>query len=308
MKKTFVAVAFAIALATPASSQAPVKVNVGFTPVIDYLGAFVAKEQGFFEKRGLDVTVTQMPNSQSMPPALLADSLQVGAVTAPNLIQTKAGSFPITIISGGTFVTKANPNGAIVVRNGVTINSPADFMGKRVASGALGSYFNVLFRQWLADNKVDPEKVTYVEVGFPQVGDVMRNSQIDASTIGQPFISRIEEAGIGKAYRWYVGDFPDGLLSNVYAATEDWIEKNPKAVKNFKEALDEANAFIKNNPEKSREIAAKYLKLPPEAMKNVRFSNYSVDITEAQVKAWNDIMKKNKFIDADIDTQSAIVK
>ena len=243
-----------------------------------------------------------------MPPALLANSLQVGALTAPNLIQSKAGSFPIKIISGGTYVTKANPNGAIVVRDGVTINSPADFVGKRVASGALGSYFNVLFRQWLVDNKVEPEKVTYVEVGFPQVGDVMRNGQIDAATIGQPFISRIEEAGTGKAYRWYVGEFTDGLLSNVYTATEDWIAKNPKAVKDFKESLNEANEFIKNNPDKSREIAAKYLKLPTEAMKSVQFSNYSVDITEAQVAAWNDIMKKNRFTDVDVDAESVIVK
>ncbi|TCU06075.1 NitT/TauT family transport system substrate-binding protein [Rhizobium sullae] len=305
MRKTVLAVAFALGLATPAFSQSPVKINVGFTPVIDCLGAFVAKDLGFFEKRGLDVTITQMPNSQSMPPALLADSLQVGAVAAPILIQSRTGGFPIKIISGGTFVTNANPNGAIVVRNGVNINSPADFVGKRVASGALGSYFNVLFRQWLADNKVDPEKVTYVEVGFPQVGDVMRNGQIDASTIGQPFISRIEEAGVGKAYRWYVGDFPDGLLSNVYTTTEDWIAKNPKAVADFKEALNEANNFIKSNSEKSREIAAKYLKLPPEGMKNVPFSNYSIDVTEAQVKAWNDIMKRNKFIDGDV---SLIVK
>ncbi|MBB3396024.1 ABC transporter substrate-binding protein [Rhizobium sp. BK060] len=307
MKKTVLAFVMALGLATPALSQA-VKVNVGFTPVIDYLGAFVAKDQGFFEKRGLDVTITQMPNSQSMPPALLADSLQVGAVTAPSLIQSKAGGFPIKIISGGTFVTKTNPNGAIVVRNGVIINSPADFIGKRVASGALGSYFNVLFRQWLSDGNVDPEKVTFVEVGFPQIGDVMRNGQIDAATIGQPFVSRIEAAGIGKAYSWFVGDFPEGLLSNVYTATEDWVANNPKAAKDFKEALVEANAFIKSNPDKSHEIAAKYLKLPPEAMKNVPFSNYSVDITDAQVKAWNDIMKKNKFTDVDVEAASVIVK
>jgi NitT/TauT family transport system substrate-binding protein len=308
MKKTILALAVALAAVSPAGAQTPVKITLGFTAVIDYLGAFVAKDQGMFEKRGLDVTIQQMPNGNSIPPGLLSDSLQVGAITAPTLIQSKTASFPMKIISGGTYISKANPNGAIVVRNGVTINSPADLVGKRVAVGAVGSYFNVLMQQWLINNNVDPSKVTYVEAGFQQMGDIMRNGQIDAATMGQPFISRIEEANTGKAYRWFVGDFPDGLLSNIYTATDQWIAKNPKAAKDFKDAIGEANDFIKSNPERSKEIAAKYLKLPPEAMKAVPFSNYSVDVSEKQVTAWSDIMKGQNLIDTDIDPASVLLK
>jgi hypothetical protein len=49
------------------------------------------------------------------------------------------------------------------------------------------------------------------------------------------------------------------------------------------------------------------LKLPADAMKNVAFSNYSVDVSNDQVKVWSDIMKGQKLIDADIVPASVIL-
>jgi NitT/TauT family transport system substrate-binding protein len=307
MKRLLLALAFAAGLSGFAEAQQPVKVTLGFTPVIDYLSAFVAKDQGIFDKHGLDVTLQQMPNGNSIPPGLLANSLQIGGITAPTLIQSKAATFPIKVVAGGTVVTKANPNGWVVVRTGVDVKTAKDFVGKRVGVAAVGSYFNVLFRQWLIDNGVDPSSVTFVEAQFGQMADVMRGGQIDAATLGQPFVGRMEAANIGKVFSPYTGTFGDGLLSNIYTATDPWIAQNPAAAKNFATAIEEANASIAANPDKARESAAKYLKLPADAMANLPFSNYSAKVTPQQIKTWIDIMRGQKLTDADVDPNTALL-
>ncbi len=309
MRRLIFAATLALGLAPGAHAQQPLtKVTLGYTPVIDYLGAFVAKEQGLFEKHGLDVTVQQMPNGNSIPPGLLSESLQIGGITSPTLIQSRAASFPMRIVAGASIVTKANPNGSIVVRKGVDIKSPKDFEGKRVAVAAVGSYFNVLFRQWLIDNGVDPNKVVFVEAPFGQMADVMRNGQVDAATVGQPFLGRIVAADIGSDFAAYTGTFGDGLLSNIYVATDQWIAKNPAAPKAFGEAIEEANAFIKAQPDGARKAAAKYLKLPAEAMANLPFSNYSSKVTPQQIDAWSKIMVGQKLTDQPIDPNSVLAQ
>jgi hypothetical protein len=69
-----------------------------------------------------------------------------------------------------------------------------------------------------------------------------------------------------------------------------------------------ANAFIKSNPEKAREHAVKYLKLPAEAMTNLPFSNYPAKVEPQQIKAWSDIMLGQKLIDASLDPNSVLIQ
>jgi NitT/TauT family transport system substrate-binding protein len=249
-----------------------------------------------------------MPNGGAIPPGLLSESLQIGALTAPSVIQAKAAGIPLKIITGGTVVTKANPNGTVIVRTGVDVKSAKDLEGKRVGTGGIGSYFNVLMQQWLIDNGADPAKVSVIEVPFSQMTDVLRSGQIDAATVGHPYWDRMETEGIGKSFVPFTGEFSDGLLSNIYVVTEDYIAKNPKVPGAFSAAIEEANQLIEAHPDQARESAAKFLKLPADALAALPLSNYRTEVTTEQIKQWNDIMHGQKLIDPDIDPASVLLK
>jgi len=285
----------------------PIKATLGYTAVVDWLGAFVAKDDGFFAKNGLDVTLKLMPNGAVIPPGLLSDSLQIGGVTGPFIIQTTAAGFPLKIVSGASVATKQNPNGWIVTRTGSGIRTAADFKGRRVAAGALGGYYNVLFREWLKKRGVDPNSVHFVEVSFGQISDVMKAGQIDAATIGQPFVDRMVAAGIGKKFSAYTSDFPNGLLSNLYVATQSWLSKNPAAAHDFKTAMEESDKAIASNPAVARTIAARYLKLPTGAMKGLPLANYKTSVTSAQVMEWSQLMLSQKQIDKNVDPSKVLL-
>src|SRR5215813_4160471 len=80
------ALAAGAAMPLPAIAQPMTKMNIGYGFAADFLPAFVAKEEKFFEKNGIDATLTSFPGASLVPPAIISGSLQMGINTAPNLL------------------------------------------------------------------------------------------------------------------------------------------------------------------------------------------------------------------------------
>src|SRR5262245_4530060 len=69
-----IAVSVAIGVAAVSSSsvlaQQKVALRVAYIPVITWLPALIAKDEGFFDANGLDVTFTKFPNIVNLPATL----------------------------------------------------------------------------------------------------------------------------------------------------------------------------------------------------------------------------------------------
>src|SRR5882672_3899524 len=166
----YVAAAVAATVATPASAQQ--KIVIGYTGANDFLAAFVAKDHGFFEKRGLDVTLTRIANGSTIPPAMIGGSVTVGGITAPLFMQANDNGLGLKILSLASIQSSKNPTGSVVVGSDVKIEAPADFVGKKVGVPGLNGVMHAMFVRWLKLKNVDPAKVTFVEGAFPQFGDL----------------------------------------------------------------------------------------------------------------------------------------
>ena len=77
MKSIKVIVGLGVALMASAA-LAKTKITLGYTGVADFTAAFVAKEEGYFKKRGLDVTLQQLTINSMIPAALQSDSIHAG--------------------------------------------------------------------------------------------------------------------------------------------------------------------------------------------------------------------------------------
>src|SRR5947209_17457177 len=84
--KRIIAIAFGTLLAFGALAQT--KVNIGYSPAADFTPAFAGKDKGFFEKRGLDVTLTRIALASNIPSAIVSGSVQIGMGTGSMLVQT----------------------------------------------------------------------------------------------------------------------------------------------------------------------------------------------------------------------------
>jgi NitT/TauT family transport system substrate-binding protein len=257
---------FVMACAVPAS--AATKLTLLFTQGANNLGAYVGKDQGFFEKHGLDVDVISTPNGSLISASLVADSAQIGTLTPTILLQADEQGLDLVAIAGmSTYPT--NSPAAIMARTGSGIKTAPDLVGKKVGVPGLGGALDVLGRNWVKTSGVDYHRVNWVEVQFPQMIDGLKTGLVDAVVTAEPFNTRIKSIDAG--YQIAEAEGPKGTMTLIYTATRAWTQKNPEALKAFRAAIEDAYDYARNpaNAESVKASIAKYTKLPPAAMASI---------------------------------------
>src|SRR3954466_14522275 len=229
------------AFAMPAMAQT--KIVLGYTPANAFMPAFVAKDKGFFANRGLDVTLQTVPQGSTIARAMAGGSMQVGTLTAPAYLLSVEGGIDTQIVAASTYQVKSNPTVGLMARANSNIKSAADMKGKRMGVPGLNGVNHVVAMKWLENNGVPRDNVTYVETGFAQMGDLLKGGQVDVVVPVEPFITRIEQTKVG--YVVALPAIPDSFLESFYTMRRDFIQQNPKAAREFREAIRDALAYIK---------------------------------------------------------------
>jgi NitT/TauT family transport system substrate-binding protein len=199
--------ALCLALAAPLACGAiaraadPLKITVGYGIGAEVLPVFVAKDRGFLDKHGLDVTLIAIAGPSNVPAALLSNSIQIGFNSPPSLLSAADNGLDLIIIAGNTRVVRGNETNTLVARTGSGIHSAADLKGKKVGVPGFGTGNDTMFRRWLTERKVSPDQLTIVEIPVAQMGDVLRGGTVDAVVVMEPVRSRIIASGSVKMPR-----------------------------------------------------------------------------------------------------------
>ncbi len=302
--------ALPVAASLPARAQAPTKIVFGYTAVTDFASVFVAAEEGYFKKRGLDVELKFIPINSTIPAAIQSDSLQIGGPTPSVFLQAVDGGLDHVVVAGGGVTSKSITGFGLVARAGSGIKTAQDTVGKKIGVPGLGAFLHVTFRAWLKSQGVDYKKVNFVEAAFPQHGDLLRGGSVDAVVSADPFMSRITDSGVGYVASYYSTFLPEGQPTIIHTARRDWVEKNAAAAKAFREALQEAAAFMANpkNNDKVRAAIGKYIKLPPDVIAKVQISPPGPVVTEKQLAYWVGLMKDQDMLKTTPDVTRLIVR
>ena len=304
------AAALAASAALPLRAQSATKINYGYTAVSDFASVFVAAEEGYFKKHGLDVELKFIPLNSAIPAAVQSDSLQIGGPTPTVFLQSVDGGLDHVVLAGGGVLSKTYTDLAAVARAGSSIRTPQDFVGKKVGVPGLGALLHVTFRQWLKMNGVDYRQVSFIEAPFPQHADLIRGGSIDAVITAGPFMARILDSGTGYVASYYTTFLPEGLPTIVHVARRDWVKANPAAVKGFVQAVQEGAAFMlqPKNDARVRAALGKYLRLPHPAVAKMQISPPGPVVGERQLKGWIQMMNAQEMLKTAPQTVQLIVR
>lgn len=269
------------------------KLTIGFIPLTDCASLVVAKEKGFFEKYGLDVTL-----SKEASWANIRDKLAYGILDCAQMLST----MPITNTLGiGSW--KNDTVTALVLGvngNAITISTklyqelkqlaPAFDEKRPVTADALKqlveirkkegkeplcfahvfpcSTHNYFLRYWLASAGIDPDKDVTLSVIPPQ--QMVKNLEaniVDGFCVGEPWNQYAVQKGIGHAlitsYEIW-NNAPDKVLG----VKKEWASTHPNTHKALLKSLIEAAAWADKdeNREKVAELLSReeYINVPVE--------------------------------------------
>ena len=286
-----------------ASAHAQTKVNIGYSPAADFTPVFAAKDKGYFEKRGLDATLTRIPLASNIPAAMVSGSLQIGMGTGSMLVQTAEAGLGLVAITGASRFQKANSIVSLVARSGESIKSAGDLKGKKVGVPGLNSMLHVMLQKWLLDNNVPLAAVTMVEAPFPQMNDMLKGRTLDAAIAIEPFRARIVSGNTGYKVADYVTEIQDNMLAAFWMAKSDWAQANPKAIQAFREAYEEALAWCVQNPEEAKALQVKYLGVPSPVI-----PSYSTAISAQDLELFERAGRQVGMLRKPVDVSKLVLK
>ena len=252
-RRFIVALAFLSPLASiaPATSQTPTPLKIGLGPAVDFLPAFVARDQGIFAKHGLNVTLQIVPTPSVVPPMLVSDSVQIAYATPPNILLANEGGLDLVAVAGGARLVKSNAKISFVTRTGVTFAKAEDLKGHRVGVPGFNSIIDMFLRKWLITHNVPVAQVSIVETPMLQMGDLLKSGQIDAATPIEPIRGRIVASGAAARSVDFFSEVNPDVLGSFWMSTRDWATKHKAEVDAFRASLLDGIAFINAHPDEA---------------------------------------------------------
>ena len=195
--------------ALPARAQSLEIVNMGKLIGLTDAAFYIADKKGYFREQNLDVKWTTFPQSQAMVAPLAQGQLDgMGASVSAGIYNAIGAGIPIKIV-GDRGIDYA-PYGALplVVRTELIksgrFKKLADLKGLRFAEPGKGSANLPIVYKFLQKGGLKYDDVEHVFLPFPDQVAGMRNGNIDASTMIEPFAAAI--CNDGTATR-VMGDF-----------------------------------------------------------------------------------------------------
>jgi NitT/TauT family transport system substrate-binding protein len=296
VKKGTLAVALAVGALVGGSAAAAEKVRIGYLPVTGHAKFFVAQEQGFFAKEGLEVELLEFQNSADGINALKAAKIDVGAfgTTAP-LVHISKGT-DLRIIGG-----IMGEDAAIVTTpaNAGKITGVADLRGKKIATVRLASGDAVL-RGALHDAGLDWKKdVQIFELkNPPAVIEALKTGQVDAGVVWGPHDFRAEEQGLQIVARSKT--LQPGHPCCRLTVRAEQLKERATWVKLVR-AILRAEKFAREDHPRTVDAIAKYLKLDRPLIEKAYYSGYLDQTSDPNTKGvrkfWK-IMQASEFVES----------
>jgi NitT/TauT family transport system substrate-binding protein len=292
-----------IAAAT-ASQLTPVR--AAYIPVVSWLPAWVAKDKGFFEKNGLDVTLSVTQNL-SVLPGTLGRQFDFAPSTPPDLIKAVLGGIDVVAVAGQGIETKDNPSTHLIVRKDSAITSIQDLKGKVIATPTLGAIIHVSVLDNLKKNGIDPASIRAVEVPFPNMADQLKAGNVDAVESLEPFAGQLLAAG-NRSLGDPLLSVGDEVLYTFWISDRTWAVNNPAVIEAWVASLGQAKEFMDLNPREARAILAKYTRLPEAVVEKIPFVTYRFRLDPQDFRVWVNVLKDLGQITQSIDENRLAIK
>lgn len=297
---------------TEAPTQAaliPMTFMAGYKPQanLPFVGAYIAKEKGFFEQNGLDVTIEHSTGNGEHLQLLVAGTVQVITMDAATVLQRRADP-GLPVVSIALIGQKGQQAFAALKDSGMV--TPKDWEGKTV--GYKGTPPPDLFAL-LAAAGADVSKINLVNVGFDP--RVLSEGQVDVYPVFKSNEPYLLKSWGSELTLWDAADYDVPTLGLTYATSEEYAQAHAAELTLFLDSVIEGIAYAEGNPDEAVEIVMKYAgpETDPAHMKYMLETELKDAQSEhgfgwqsaEQWQALADMLAQNKSLSADVDVNAA---
>ena len=239
------------------AADAAQKVRIGTQPWIGYGPWWIAKDQGLFEKYGLDAELVDFVEDKEVNAAFASGEMDAANLATHTAIKLYSTGLGLKVVLLEDVSTKAD---AILASEG--ISSITDLKGKSVAYEE-GTTSDLLLNYALSQSGMSLADIVPVPMPASDAGTALMTGNVPAAVTYEPYISEVLKGDSKLSVLYEAGEKP-GLISDVLVVNAKWAEANPETVNKLLKVWDEALDYYKKNPAAAQAIIAKAVGSAPE--------------------------------------------
>lgn len=273
-------------------------VTVGVIPIVDVAPIYLGVEQGFFEERGLEVSLESGQGGAAIVPGVQSGQFQFGFSNVTSLLVAADAGLPLKIVANGVNSTGQDGEdfGAVVAGSDSGITDAAGLAGKRVAVNTLNNIGTTTIRESVRQAGGDPDAVEFVELPFPDMPAALQAGNVDAIWVVEPFLTVSTGAG-GTAVASNYVDAADDLTVATYFTSEQYLAENAQVVDCFSEAVEESLTYAQDNPDEARAALLDYTQIDQATVDALTLPAWPVEINRESVQKLADLAVEDGLID-----------
>jgi NitT/TauT family transport system substrate-binding protein len=174
-------------------APAPATVTVGTLPTANAAPMYLGMKKGFFRAEGLTVKPQVGEGGGSLIAALNSNAVQFAFVGVIPMVTAVSKDVPIKVVaaSDAAGATPQTDWQVTMVSKSSPIRDVSDLEGKTIGVNALRGVAEVMIKNSVEKQGVDPDSLKLLEIPFPDMPAALAQKQVDAVLATEPFLSAI---------------------------------------------------------------------------------------------------------------------
>jgi NitT/TauT family transport system substrate-binding protein len=250
-RRRLLAAPLGAAFVLPAAAQAPTRMTIATGVDPSFAPYYVAREGGFFERNGLDVTVNTGPSGSAMIAFLVGNQINSAYGAEQAGVSAHLVDANVVAVAEGTALLRWI---SVLGRN---LASMDELKGKRVGV-ARGTGSETFWLSVVSRLNLNPADYTIVNVEAPEMVAALERGNIDAFAVWEPWPTRAMRAIPNT--RILVSNQTIQIVRNFVYMNKGWAQANADTTQRFLRALVQAQEFIASNPEQAGQQVARFLR------------------------------------------------
>ena len=284
------------AIAAKSTTAALTPVTVAVVPLADAVPVYIAQEDGYFKRAGLDVTIKVTAQSTAATADMVHGSVNV--IASANYVNFFAGqakgTLNIKVLAAGTACGTGTEDVMALPTSGIT--KPADLAGKTIAVNIAPNIQTLTINRQLHADGVNPASVHYVVIPFAHMTEALKAHQVDAISAVEPFLSQAEvSAGAQIVLQQCTGPTVDIPLDG-YIATATWTSAHPATARAFQHAIEQAQAVAATNRAVVEKLLPSFMPITKQIASTVNLNTYETSLDPVPLQRVANLMQKGGML------------
>ncbi|SDH10325.1 NitT/TauT family transport system substrate-binding protein [Sinosporangium album] len=277
------------------------EVTIGLVPAAVTAAIHVGIDQKFFEQEGLKPSIETGQGGAALLPAVASGQMEFASSTPVSLLMARDRGLKVRAITpwtgDGTSADGTVKSSNVVLAKDPSIRSARDLEGRTVAINALRSVGDLTIREAVRHAGGNPDKVTFVEMGFADMPGALAQGHVDGIWTAEPFITTLVAKGHHAVKQTDNSDAVPDMATQLIFTSQKLIDDDPDLVAAMTRALGKTLAYVKDNPDKVRaRIPTVFAELDPAIVKRLDLDVYETQLRREPLERIGRLLELEKWI------------